>query len=60
MCSQAVLDCHTSLKFCIANCANLYDTDGHLLRIIAQADVATRPGAPEKTAEVVEEISAPR
>jgi len=23
VCSQASLDCHTSLKFCIANCANL-------------------------------------
>ena len=23
VCSQASLDCHTSLKFCVANCANL-------------------------------------
>ena len=33
------------------------DDDGHLIGIIAQADVATRTGQVEKTAEVVEEIS---
>lgn len=33
--------------------------DGKLVGIIAQADVATRAGEPEKTAEVVEEISRP-
>ena len=33
------------------------DDDGHLIGIIAQADVATRTDQPEKTAEVVEEIS---
>ncbi len=33
------------------------DDDGHLIGIIAQADVATRTDQREKTAEVVEEIS---
>ena len=33
------------------------DDVGHLIGIIAQADVATRTDQPEKTAEVVEEIS---
>jgi malate dehydrogenase (oxaloacetate-decarboxylating) len=33
------------------------DQDGKLIGIIAQADVATRIDAPEKTAEVVREIS---
>lgn len=33
------------------------DDDGHLIGIIAQADVATRSAQPEKTAEVVEQIS---
>jgi len=35
------------------------DNDGRLVGIIAQADVATRSDEPEKTAEVVEEISKP-
>jgi CBS-domain-containing membrane protein len=35
------------------------DRNGQLLGIIAQADIATRGGAPEKTAETVEEISQP-
>lgn len=35
------------------------DDDGQLIGIIAQADVAIRGGEPEKTAEVVEEISKP-
>ena len=33
------------------------DGDNHLVGIIAQADVATRMDEPEKTAEVVKEIS---
>jgi CBS domain-containing protein len=33
------------------------DKDGRLVGIISQADVATRVGEPEKTAEVVREIS---
>ena len=35
------------------------DGDGRLVGIIAQADIAARMEAPEKTAEVVEEISKP-
>jgi CBS domain-containing protein len=35
------------------------DDNGRLVGIIAQADIATRSGEPEKTAEVVEEISRP-
>lgn len=35
------------------------DDSGQLIGIIAQADLATRSGEPEKTAEVVEEISKP-
>lgn len=36
------------------------DEGGKIIGIIAQADVATRTEAPEKTAGVVEEISKPR
>lgn len=36
------------------------DDGGHLIGIIAQADVARRTDQPEKTAEVVEEISKSR
>ncbi|MGH9319735.1 MAG: CBS domain-containing protein [Vicinamibacteria bacterium] len=36
------------------------DSDGRLVGIISQADVATRLGESEKTAEMVEEISEPR
>ena len=36
------------------------DEGGRIVGIIAQADVATRTDAPEKTAGVVEEISKPR
>jgi CBS domain-containing protein len=35
------------------------DDKGQLVGIVAQADLATRSGQPEKTAEVVEEISRP-
>jgi len=35
------------------------DESGHLIGIIAQADVATRSNEPEKTAELVEEVSQP-
>jgi CBS domain-containing protein len=35
------------------------DNDGRLVGIISQADVATRGGDPDKTAEVVKEISQP-
>jgi CBS domain-containing protein len=35
------------------------DRNGQLIGIIAQADIATRAGIPEKTAETVEEISQP-
>ena len=35
------------------------DRTGGLIGIIAQADIATRAGAPEKTAQTVEEISQP-
>ena len=35
----------------------IVDGDGRLVGIISQADVATRVDEPEKTAEVVEEIS---
>lgn len=35
------------------------DADNRLVGIIAQADIAARMEAPEKTAEVVEEISQP-
>ena len=35
------------------------DSNGRLVGIIAQADIATRVGNPKKTAEVVEEISRP-
>ena len=35
------------------------DNDGRLVGIISQADVATRVNDPEKTAEVVKEISQP-
>jgi CBS domain-containing protein len=35
------------------------DRSGQLVGIIAQADIATRSKAPEKTAETVEEISRP-
>lgn len=35
------------------------DNNGRLVGIIAQADVATRSDEPERTAEVVEEISKP-
>ncbi|HEV8718303.1 MAG TPA: CBS domain-containing protein [Candidatus Binatia bacterium] len=35
------------------------DDDGCLIGIIAQADIATRMAEPEKTAQVVEEISRP-
>lgn len=35
------------------------DDNGQLVGIVAQADVATRSGEPDKTAEVVEEISKP-
>jgi CBS domain-containing protein len=35
------------------------DQNGQLVGIIAQADIATRAGAPEKTAETVQEISRP-
>lgn len=35
------------------------DRSGHLVGIIAQADIATRCHQPEKTAEVVEEVSKP-
>jgi CBS domain-containing protein len=35
------------------------DQHGQLLGIIAQADIATRCGSPEMTAETVEEISRP-
>ena len=37
----------------------LVDKNGQLVGIIAQADIAIRSGEPEKTAEVVEEISKP-
>jgi len=33
------------------------DNDNRIVGIIAQADVATRAGHPEKTAEMVKEIS---
>lgn len=36
------------------------DEDGELVGIIAQADIATRTEDPQKTAEVVSEISQPR
>lgn len=36
------------------------DHRGAIVGIIAQADVATRADVPEKTAEIVEEISKPR
>jgi CBS domain-containing protein len=35
------------------------DRSGQLMGIIAQADIATRSETPEKTAEIVEEISKP-
>ena len=35
------------------------DNNGQLVGIIAQADIATRTKQPEKTAEVVEEVSRP-
>jgi CBS domain-containing protein len=35
----------------------IVDNDNKILGIIAQADVATRVGRPEKTAEIVKEIS---
>ena len=35
----------------------IVDHNGHLIGIIAQADIATRIAEPEKTAQVVEEIS---
>jgi len=36
------------------------DKDGNILGIISQADVATRGGQPEKTAEMVKDISQPK
>jgi CBS-domain-containing membrane protein len=35
----------------------IVDAKGKIVGIVAQADVATRGGEPEKTAELVEEIS---
>jgi CBS-domain-containing membrane protein len=37
----------------------IVDDQGHLLGIVAQADLATRTGKPERVAEAVETISRP-